>query len=104
MKGTIIGFEPVDYVKKDTGEQRKGIRLIITCRSSDVIGLTAKEEFIKAESSWYKQLIAPFLATDMERLINASVYIDYQIIQRGNYTFADIVDMEITPKAEKKGA
>lgn len=110
MKGTIIGFEPVDYVKKGTDERVKGVHLIIKCRSNDVIGFTAKEEFVKAESPWYK-LLAPYLANDMDGLLEASVYIDYQVTQRGSYTFTDIVDMEITPapkpeepKPDKKGA
>lgn len=106
MRGTIIGFEPVDYVKKDTQQPVKGIQLIITCKSNDVIGLTAKKEFIKAESSFYKELIAPYLASDMEKLVNAAVYIDYNTEKRGSYTFTDIVDMEIIPasEAKKKGA
>lgn len=106
MRGTIIGFEPVDYKKKDTEERQKGIRLIITCRSNDVIGLTAKEEFIKADSPFYRDQIASYLATDMDALVNASIYIDYNIVKRGNYTFTDIVDMEITPASniEQKGA
>ena len=100
MKGTIIGFEPVDYKKKDSDERQKGIRLIITCRSNDVIGLTAKEEFIKADSPFYRQDILPYLANDIDSLINASIYIDYNILRRGNFTFTDIADLEITPAAK----
>lgn len=33
MKGRIIGIEPVDYASKKTGEQVKGVRLIIACKS-----------------------------------------------------------------------
>lgn len=102
MRGTIIGLKPVDYVKKDTQQPVKGVQLIITCRSNDVIGLTAKEEFIKADSSFYKDLIAPYLSSDVEKLINASVFIDYNTEKRGSYTFTDIVDMEITPAPENE--
>lgn len=106
MRGTIIGFSPIDYVKKDTQQPVKGIQLVITCKSSDVIGLTSKKEFISANSSFYKELISPYLAADMEKLLNAEVFIDYNTEQRGKYTITNIVDMEITPAdvKSKKGA
>ena len=102
MKGNIIGIEPTDYVSKKTGESVKGVRLIITCKSQNVFGLTAKEEFIKADSPIYKQHLENLLNNDIDSLIGADVMIDYEVNKRGNFTFTDIVDFEITlPKVKK---
>lgn len=102
MKGNIIGIEPTDYVSKKTGEAVKGVRLIITCKSQNVFGLTAKEEFIKADSLIYKQHLENLLNNDIDSLIGADVMIDYEVNKRGNFTFTDIVDFEITfPKVKK---
>lgn len=102
MKGNIIGIEPTDYVSKKTGEAVKGVRLIITCKSQNVFGLTAKEEFIKADSPIYKQHLENLLNNDIDSLIGADVMIDYEVNKRGNFTFTDIVDFEITiPKVKK---
>jgi len=103
MKGKIIGIEPTDYVSKKTGEAVKGVRLIITCKSQNVFGVTAKEEFIKADSPIYKQHLEKILNDDIDSLIGADVMIDYEVNKRGNFTFTDIVDFDITlPKAAKK--
>lgn len=102
MKGIIIGIEPTDYVSKKTGEVVKGVRLIITCKSQNVFGLTAKEEFIKADSPIYKQHLENLLNTDIDSLIGADVMIDYEVDKRGSFTFTDIVDFEVTlPKVKK---
>lgn len=102
MKGRIIGIEPVDYASKKTGEQVKGVRLIIACKSQNVFGETAKEEFIKAESPIYKEYLEKPLGNDLDSLIGAEVMIDYEINKRGNFTFTDIVDFSLTiPKADK---
>lgn len=102
MKGNIIGIEPTDYVSKKTGEVVKGVRLIITCKSQNVFGLTAKEEFIKADSPIYKQHLENLLNNDIDSLIGADVMIDYEVNKRGSFTFTDIVDFEVTlPKVKK---
>lgn len=102
MKGTIIGFEPVNYTKRDTGEQVKGITLILTCRSNNVIGLTSKTEYINAKSPFYKEFL-PYLNgdKDMEELLNSEIFIDFQPEKRGNYTINEIVDIELMPAPKK---
>lgn len=102
MKGTVIGFEPVDYPKKDNPEERvQGIRLVITCKSGDVFGLTAKEEFLRAKTPYYNRFFKNYLENDLDEaeraIIGGSVYIDYNVIERGKATFKEIVDFEFTP-------
>lgn len=107
MKGRIIGIEPVDYASKKTGEQVKGVRLIIACKSQNVFGETAKEEFIKVEFPIYKEYLEKPLGNDLDSLIGAEVMIDYDINKRGNFTFTDIVDFSLsipTTKSKKETA
>lgn len=102
MKGTIIGFEPFDYPKKDSENERvKGIDLTITCKSAKVFGLAAKVERIYADTPYYNRFFKKYLENDIdeaERAINGgSVFIDYDVVERGQYKFKDIVDFEFTP-------
>ena len=102
MKGTIIGFEPFDYPKKDSQNERvKGIDLTITCKSAKVFGLAAKVERIYADTPYYNRFFKKYLENDIdeaERAINGgSVFIDYDVVERGQYKFKDIVDFEFTP-------
>lgn len=102
MKGTIIGFEPVDYPKKDNPTERvKGIDLTITHKSADVFGLAAKVERIYADTPYYNRFFKKYLENDLdeaERAINGgSVFIDYDVVERGQYKFKNIVDFEFTP-------
>lgn len=103
MKGKIIGFESVDYKKKDTGAPVKGVRLIITCRSKKVVGFTAKEEFIGFTNPFYGEIL-PYLADDVNALLGAEVFIDYFTEERGGRTFTDIVDFQITPASSSEPA
>lgn len=105
MRGTITGFQPVDYVKKDTKQQVKGVTLALTYKSGDFIGEAVKEEYISDTSPFYKEL-APFLSDDIDSLIGAKIFIDYNTVKRGNYTFSEIVGLEIEPvkHTEQKGA
>lgn len=102
MKGTIIGFEPFDYPKKDSENERvKGIDLTITHKSANVFGLAAKVERIKADTPFYNRFFKKYLENDLdeaERAINGgSVFIDYDVVERGQYKFKDIIDFEFTP-------
>ena len=101
MKGTIIGFEPVDYTKKGTEERVKGIRLVITYKSGDVFGLTSKEEFIRANTPFYNKFFKNYLENDLDEaetaICGGSVFIDYNVIERGSATFKEIVEFEFTP-------
>ena len=102
MKGTIIGFEPVDYPKKGSETERvKGIDLTITHKSGSVFGLAAKVERIYADTPYYNRFFKKYLENDLdetERAINGgSVFIDYDVVERGQYKFKDIVDFEFTP-------
>ena len=102
MKGTIIGFEPFDYPKKDSENERvKGIDLTITCKSANVFGLTAKVERIKANTPFYNRFFKNYLENDLDEaeraIVGGSVFIDYDVVERGQYKFKDIVDFEFTP-------
>lgn len=103
MKGKIVGFNTLDYVSKKTNQEVKGVTLYLTVKSSDVIGDKVKEEFIKADSSVYK-VLAPYLSGDLDSLLNADVTIDYNVEKRGNFTFTDICELEITPASSKEAA
>ena len=102
MKGIIRGIEIVDYTKKDTGERVQGVNLFLNCKNSNVIGFENKNEFISAtKNSFYSTVIAPYLGADINKLLDAQIYIDYSVTKRGNYTFTEICDLEITPKGDK---
>ena len=105
MRGTIRGFQSVDYVKKETKQPVKGVTLAITYTSGEFIGEAVKEEYISETSPFYKEL-AKYLANDIDSLIGAKIFIDYNTVKRGNYTFSEIVGLEIDPikQTEKKGA
>lgn len=102
MKGTIIGFEPFDYPKKGSENERvKGIDLTITHKSAKVFGLASKVERINADTPYYNRFFRKYLENDIdeaELAINGgSVFIDYDVVERGQYKFKDIVDFEFTP-------
>lgn len=102
MKGTVIGFEPVDYPKKDNPDERvKGIRLVMTHKSGDVFGLAAKEEFIRANTPYYNRFFKSYLENDLDEaeraIIGGSIYIDYNVVTRGSKSFPEIVDFEFLP-------
>lgn len=102
MKGTIIGFEPFDYPKKGSENERvKGIDLTITHKSASVFGLTSKVERIKADTPYYNRFFKNYLENDLgeaERaIVGGSVFIDYDVVERGQYKFKDIVDFEFAP-------
>lgn len=98
MKGTIVGVEPVNYTSKKDGKQVSGARLFMTVKSADVIGSKVAEEFLKEGSSIYKPLLK-YLSGDVDELIGAGVVIDYNVTERGSYTYKEICDLEIIPKA-----
>lgn len=98
MKGTIVGVEPVNYTSKKDGKQVNGARLFMTVKSADVIGRKVAEEFLKEGSSIYKPL-AQYLADNVDDLIGSDVVIDYNITERGSFTYKEICDLEIIPKA-----
>lgn len=102
MKGKIVGFETVNYVSKK-GEKIEGVRLYLNVNSNEVIGQKVGEEFIRAGSSVYN-VLAPYLSGDIDALIGADVFIDYNVETRGANTFKSIADLAVTPAASKKGA
>lgn len=97
MKGKIVGFETVDYVSKKTGNPVNAVRLFLNIKSNQVIGMKVGEEFISKDSSVYK-IIEPYLNGDVDALIGADVFIDYNVEQRGNTSFKEICDLDIMPK------
>lgn len=96
MRGIITGFQPVDYVKKDTKQPVKGVTLALTYKSSEFFGEAVKEEYISETSPFYKEL-SPYLSNDIDSLIGAKIFIDYNTVKRGNYTISEIVGLEIDP-------
>lgn len=104
MRGTIRGFQLVDYVKKETKQPVKGVTLGLTYKSGEFYGEAVKEEYISETSPFYKEL-SGYLADDMDSLVGAEIFIDYNTVKRGNFTFSEIVGLEITPvkqEAKKK--
>lgn len=96
MKGTVVGFQTLDYVSKKTNQHVKGVTLYLTVPSSDVIGRKVKEEFIKEDSSVFN-VLRPYLDSDIDSLVDADVFIDYAVDKRANMTFADICDLQVFP-------
>lgn len=102
MKGTIIGFEPFDYPKKDKPDERvKGIDLTITHRSANVFGLASSVERVKAGTPYYNRFFKSYLENDLDEaeraIVGGSVFIDFNVVERGQYTFKEIADFEFTP-------
>lgn len=109
MKGIIVGFEPVDYVSKKTGEPVKGATIYMNCKSGEVFGSVCKNEFVSESSAIYKRAIAPLLEKfydESSGIYGAAIEIDYDVTKRGNNTFTTITDIQITlptePKQDKK--
>ena len=104
MKGIIRGLEPVDYKKKETEEIVKGVTLHLTCPDNNVLGEKAKEQFIRSGTPMYK-VISPYLegGEDLDEIIGAKVFIDYDVSRKGNYTISDVVDLEILSLNVKEG-
>lgn len=108
MKGIIVGFEPVDYTSKKTGDPVKGATLYMNCKSGDAFGYVNKDEFISQSSPIYNRVIAPLLEKfydESSDVYGATIIIDYDVTKRGNNTFTSISDMQIIPcEPEKKKA
>lgn len=104
MKGILIGYEPVDYVSKKTGEPVKGCNIHFNCKSKDAFGNVGKSEYFAESSPIYKRVIMPLLgmlADESSPVYGGTIEIDYEVTRKGNLTFTDVVDMSITPKAGK---
>ena len=102
MRGTIIGFEPFCYPKKDNKDEYvRGVDLTISYKSAKVFGLTAKVERISSDTPYYNRFFKSYLADDLDKaeqaIVGGSVFIDYDVVERGQYKFKDIVDFEFTP-------
>lgn len=93
MKAIIRGVQVVNYIKKATQERVQGVTLFLNTRGADVIGYKNIEEFIPSTSSVYQNSIAPFLGSDINKLIDAEVVADYDITKRGSQTFSRLVDL-----------
>lgn len=100
MRGIIRGFQPIDYVKKETNERVKGVTLYLNCPNGDVIGMINKDEFIKDGTAVYA-VIAPYLSGDVDSLIGAECLIDYDVTRRGSYTRTSICSLEIIAKPKE---
>lgn len=73
--------------------------LAITYKSSEFFGKAVKEEYISEKKSFYSEL-SRYLSNDMDALIGAKIFIDYNTFKRGSITYSEIVELENTP-AEK---
>lgn len=105
MKGIITGFEPIDYIKKTTGQPVKGATIYFNAKSSNAFGYVGKNEFISEASPLWKRVIAPnleFFYDDESYIYGATIEIDYDITKRAGVTYTDIIDITITPAEKKK--
>lgn len=98
MKGIIVGFEPVDYTSRKSGEPVKGATIYMHCKSGDAFGYVNKEEFVSQSSPIYNRVIAPLLEKfydESSDVYGSTIIIDYDVTKRGNNTFTSICDMQI---------
>lgn len=105
MKGIITGFEPIDYVKKTTGQPVKGATIYFNTKNSNAFGYIGKNEFINEASPIYKRVIAPNLESfydETSSIYGATIEIDYDITKRSGVTYTEIIDLSITPADKKK--
>ena len=104
MKGIIVGFEPVDYTSKKTGDPVKGATIYMHCKSGDAFGYVNKDEFISESSPIYKRVIAPLIEKfydESSDIWGSVIEIDYDVTKRGNNTFTSISDMKIILPEQK---
>lgn len=104
MKGIIVGFEPVDYTSKKSGDPVKGATIYMHCKSGDAFGYVNKDEYISESSPIYKRVIFPLLEKFYDETSNvygAVIEIDYDVTKRGGNTFTSISDMKITLPEDK---
>lgn len=102
MKGIIKGFEPVDYVSKKTGKPVKGATIYYDCKNKSTFGYLGKEEYIAADSPIYKRVIEPLLEKfydEDSEVYGGIIELDQDVIQRGNASFKELLDMTITPRS-----
>lgn len=102
MKGIIKGFEPHDYVSKKTGQPVKGATIYFDVKNKSVFGYVGKEQYVPESSPIYKRIIEPLLSKFYEEdsdVYGGTIEVDYDVVQRGNGTFKDLLDMTITPLA-----
>lgn len=50
MKAKLVGLEPVDYIKRGTGERVQGVKLHTMGKNANVEGISVKEIWISARS------------------------------------------------------
>jgi hypothetical protein len=100
MKAKIMGFEVIDYVKKGTGEVVQGISLKMAVTNRNVFGATMKEEFVSVKSPYFAQYFGDVLekpAETMKRILNAEVEVDYDIVGRGDKSYAILTEFKLIP-------
>ena len=77
MKCIIVGIKPVDYKKKGTEEQVKGVSLYMLADNIDVYGKVFKDCFIAADTPLYKQNESRL--EDMNELLGREVNAEWDV-------------------------
>ncbi len=101
MKGIIVGYEPVDYISKKTGEPVKGGTIYFDYKSKNVFGYAHKHVYVAVSSPLYKRVIEPLLEKfydESSDVYGGTIEVDYDVTTRGTATFADVIDLVITPR------
>ncbi len=102
MKGILRGYEPVDYVSIKTGKPVKGGQIYFDYKSSKVFGYAHKDEYIPESSPLFKRVIEPLLEKlydESSDIYGGTIEIDYEVTKRGNATFANLIELVITPRS-----
>lgn len=99
MKGIIVGYEPVDYISRKTGQPVKGGTILFDYKNKKVFGYAHKDVYIPESSPLFKRVIEPLLEKfydESSDIYGGTIYVDYDVTNRGNATFTDVIDLVIT--------
>ncbi len=102
MKGIIVGYEVVDYISRKTGQPVKGGTINFNYKNKSVFGYAQKSVYIAESSPLFKRVIEPLLEKfydESSDIYGGTIDVDYDVTNRGNATFADVIDLVITPRA-----
>ena len=99
MKFTIRGIQHINRTKQD-GTQVIGLNLYLSRPMKDVIGEAVQSEYVSGNSEAYA-VIRPYLANNVDRLINAACNVDFDVRQYGDKATKIVAGFELIDKQQK---
>lgn len=93
MKFVIRGIQVINRTKQD-GTQTSGCNLFLTYADRNTVGEACRTEYIGSNSDAYN-VIRPYLANNIDKLIGANCSIDFDVRQYGEKMYKSVIGFEL---------